>query len=65
MVLLVVLLKDMGLCREKAYVLLVATEVELPLFALIAKTGDVVRQVEARTFLGEDSRWECGRAGHV
>lgn len=55
----------MELCLDDAYVLLVATEVELPLFALVAKTGDVVRQVEARTFLGEDSRWECGRAGHV
>jgi hypothetical protein len=64
-VLLVVLLKDMGLCREKAYVLLVAAEVELTPLALVAKAGDVVGQVEARTFLGEDSRRECSRAGHV
>ena len=65
MVLLVVLLKDMGLCREKAYVLLVAAEVELPLLALIAKAGNVVGEVEARAFLGEDSRRECSRTGHV
>lgn len=45
--------------------MLVAAEVELPLLALIAETGDVVREVEARTFLGEDSRWECSRTGHV
>jgi hypothetical protein len=34
--------------------LLVAAEVELPLLALVAKTGDIVGQVEARTFLGEN-----------
>lgn len=49
----------------EAYVLLVAAEVELPVLALVAKTGDVVGQVEAGTFLGEDSRGECGRASHV
>ena len=48
-----------------AYVLLVAAEVQLPLLALVAKTGDVVGEVEARAFFGEDSRGECSRAGHV
>lgn len=49
----------------EAYVLLVAAEVKLTLLALVAKTGDVVGKVEARAFLGEDSRRECSRAGHV
>ena len=38
-----------------AYVLLVAAEVELSLLALVAKAGNVVRQVKARAFLGEGS----------
>lgn len=50
---------------SRAYVLLVAAEVELSLLALVAETGDVVREVEAGTFLGEESRRECCRAGHV
>ena len=35
--------------------MLVAAEVDLPLLALVAEAGDVVGQVQARTFLGEDS----------
>lgn len=38
-----------------AYVLLVAAEVDLPLLALVAETGDVVWEVHARAFLGKDS----------
>lgn len=45
--------------------MLVAAEVDLPLLALVAKTGDVVWEVEARTLLGEDGRGICCRAGHV
>ena len=50
---------------EKAYVLLVAAEIDLALLALVAETGNVVGQVQARAFLGEDSGGECSRAGHV
>lgn len=48
-----------------AYVLLVAAEVDLPPLAFIAKTGDVVREVHARAFFGEDIGGICCRAGHV
>lgn len=47
------------------YLLLVATEIDLPLLALIAKTGDVVREVQARTLFGEDRRGVGRRTGHV
>lgn len=53
--LLVVLFGYINWDLNEAYVLLVATEVELPLLALVAETGDVVGQVKARAFLGEDS----------
>ena len=54
--LLVGLVWDMGYCSwDQAYVLLIAAEIELPLLALVAKTGDVVGEVEARAFFGEDS----------
>lgn len=46
------------------YLLLVAAEVDLPLLALVAKTGDVPREVQARALLVENGR-ERGRAGHV
>ena len=62
---LVVLFCYIDWSLDEAYVLLVAAEVELPLLALVAKTGDVVRKVGARAFLGENSRRKCSRAGHV
>lgn len=65
MVLLVLMFLDMVFWWEEAYILLVAAEVELTLLALVAKAGNVVGEVEARAFLGEDSRRECRRAGHV
>jgi hypothetical protein len=52
-------------CKIAAYVLLVAAEVDLPPLALVAKTGDVVREVHARAFLGEDIGGVCCRTGHV
>lgn len=55
---------DERLCI-KTYLLLVATEVDFPLLALIAKTSDVVREVQARTLFGEDRRSIGCRAGHV
>ena len=47
------------------YVLLVAAEVDLPLLALVAKTGNVTGKVETRTLLGENRRSVGRRAGHV
>lgn len=47
------------------YLLLVTTEVDLPLLAFIAKTGDITREAQTRTLFGEDRRGIGGRAGHV
>jgi hypothetical protein len=48
-----------------AYILLVAVEIDLPPFAFVAKTRDVVWEVHARSFLGEDIGGICCRTGHV
>jgi hypothetical protein len=40
--------------KSIAYVLLVAAEVNLPPLAFVAETGDIVWEVHARAFLGED-----------
>jgi hypothetical protein len=45
--------------------LLVAAEVNLPPLAFVAETGDIVWEVHARAFLGEDIGGICCRAGHV
>lgn len=47
------------------YLLLVATEVDLPLLAFFAKTGDITREAQSRTLFGENRRGVGGRAGHV
>lgn len=49
----------------ESHVLLVAAEIDLPPLAFVAKAGDVVREVHARTLLGEDIGGICGGSGHV
>jgi len=48
-----------------AYVLFVTAEVDLPFLALVAKAGNVVREVASRALFREDSRSVGCRTGHV
>jgi hypothetical protein len=48
-----------------AYVLLVTAEVDLPLLALVAQTGDVMGKVASRTLLSKDRRGIGCRTGHM
>lgn len=48
-----------------AYLLLVATKLDLALLALSTEAGDVARKVQHRTLLRQDGRGIGSRAGHV
>lgn len=53
------------LIDNKAYILLVAAEVKIPLLALVAEAGNVTREVQTRALFGEDRRGIGGWTGHV